>query len=203
MDLGSLFLVLALAILVGLFIARPLFRGSSGKPSPVEGPVESSEMKRSRLLADRDRLLTALQDLDFDNGLGKVPAENYPSQRAELRQMAADVLRQLDELQGQVDQAAAEDRVEQAVAARRADAATISRAQSGGDGAVAVRASGLAGEMPVLAGQAPTLEKDDLEELIASRRKQRPERSSGFCPQCGKPVLKSDHFCSRCGAVLI
>ncbi len=76
MDLGSLFLVLALAILVGLFIARPMFRGSADKPSPVDG----LEMKRSKLLADRDRLLTALQDLDFDNGLGKVPAENYPVQ---------------------------------------------------------------------------------------------------------------------------
>ncbi len=36
--------------------------------------------------------------------------------------------------------------------------------------------------------------------LIANRRRARSEKSSGFCPQCGKPIQKSDRFCPKCGA---
>ncbi|MBL1173273.1 MAG: zinc-ribbon domain-containing protein, partial [Chloroflexi bacterium] len=40
---------------------------------------------------------------------------------------------------------------------------------------------------------------DDVEALIAARRKARKEKSGGFCPRCGKPVLASDRFCPHCG----
>jgi NADH pyrophosphatase NudC (nudix superfamily) len=40
---------------------------------------------------------------------------------------------------------------------------------------------------------------DDLEDLIAARRAARKEKSAGFCPKCGKPVLRSDRFCPSCG----
>jgi hypothetical protein len=42
----------------------------------------------------------------------------------------------------------------------------------------------------------------DLELLINERRRQRQEKTSGFCHRCGKPVLQSDLFCSHCGAVV-
>ena len=40
---------------------------------------------------------------------------------------------------------------------------------------------------------------DDLEELLAARRAVRKEKSGGFCPNCGKPIMRSDRFCSACG----
>ena len=40
---------------------------------------------------------------------------------------------------------------------------------------------------------------DDLEALIASRKAGRKEKSGGFCPKCGKPILRSDRFCPHCG----
>ena len=40
---------------------------------------------------------------------------------------------------------------------------------------------------------------EDLEELVAARRTARKDRSAGFCPKCGKPVLRSDRFCPACG----
>jgi len=43
---------------------------------------------------------------------------------------------------------------------------------------------------------------DKLEQMIASRRRARQEKTSGFCPKCGKPVQKSDHFCPKCGTKL-
>jgi hypothetical protein len=41
---------------------------------------------------------------------------------------------------------------------------------------------------------------DDIEDLIADRRRKRNEKSGGFCPHCGKVLQRSDHFCPSCGA---
>jgi rubrerythrin len=43
-------------------------------------------------------------------------------------------------------------------------------------------------------------EQDEIEDMIADRRRKRNEKSAGFCPRCGKPLQKSDHFCPACGA---
>src|SRR5690349_50087 len=98
--IGSLFLILALALVVGLFIAQPFFKNVSGsnadKESTVRSAEEEREHQRSSLLAERDRVLNALQELDFDYALGKVPAEEYPLQRSALLKTGADVLRHLD-----------------------------------------------------------------------------------------------------------
>ena len=52
-------------------------------------------------MAERDRVINSLQELDFDFKLGKIPDEDYPAQRAELLQKGADILRKLDALQPQ------------------------------------------------------------------------------------------------------
>lgn len=175
MDIGAIFLILTLALLVGLYIGRPIFQSAAKTAKAAEPELDPQDHRRSTLLAERDRLLTALQELDFDNALGKVPEEDYPVQRAELLTQAAMALRGLDELQGGSADAAAEERIEQAVAARRADAT---------------------------ASRAPARDADELEAMIANRRKDRQEKSAGFCPKCGRPVSKSDKFCARCGATL-
>ncbi len=101
MDLGALFLILALAMLVGMFISRPFFAVEDERALAEGEQAPSNDRSRdhthSTLLAERDRLLSALQELDFDYGLGKIPAEDYPPQRAALAQRAAEVLRNLDE----------------------------------------------------------------------------------------------------------
>jgi hypothetical protein len=186
MDVGSIFLILALVFVVGLFVSRPFF---AAKDAAAERSVlsDSAEHRRSSLLAERDRLLTAIQELDFDHRLGKIPAEDYPATRAGLMQNAALVLRRLDEFQESVQRGSVEDRIEQAIAAHRADAAVVS-----------------AGKVPAAAGLAAAVAErdDDVEELIAARRREREEKSSGFCPKCGRPVKKSDRFCSKCGTVI-
>ncbi len=198
--IGSLLFLLALMLIVVVFIARPFLRkaaapgqAQSGLLSDVE---DEREHQRSSLLAERDRVLTALQDLDFDFVLGKVPQEDYPEQRAVLLQSGADVLRKLDQLQPEtVSTGIAEDRIEAAVAARRADALQRTegaRLKAAGASPVAVAAEN---------GSA-TGEKDSLEEVIAARKRQRKETAGGFCPKCGRPVSKSDKFCSKCGTTL-
>ncbi len=169
MEPGAIFLILAVLVLVGLFVSRPFIESRRAYA------VSAEEHELSHLLAERDSLITALQELDFDHVLGKIPAEDYPNMRAALLTHAADVLRRIDELQPQKTSVAdAESRVEAAIAARRADASA-------------------AAQLPASASD------DDLEARIAARRAQRKEKSGGFCPNCGKPVLRSDRFCPSCG----
>jgi hypothetical protein len=52
----------------------------------------------SGLLAEKERILSALQELDFDNSLGKIPLEQYPLQRNVLVQKGAEILSSLDKL---------------------------------------------------------------------------------------------------------
>jgi hypothetical protein len=100
---GALFLILALALLVAMFISRP-FLALESEPDPdgpendKDGQPQHQDQLRSTLLAERERLLSTLQELDFDFNLGKIPAEDYPPQRAALAHAAAEALRQLDEL---------------------------------------------------------------------------------------------------------
>lgn len=194
--IGSLFLVLALAVLVALFVARPFLRRANAAQKYLQPEAQQREHERSALLAERDRVLEALQELDFDYALGKVPEEEYPAMRAELLRKGAGVLRQLDaiESEGEVQLAAAEDRIEAAVAARRADVQRAARAARQAEPvAEPALAEGRSG------GNGHARAVDELEELIAARKRARQESAAGFCPRCGKPVQKSDKFCSKCG----
>ena len=171
MDIGSLLLILALLIPVVLFIARPFMEKQSTA-------VTAEEHDYSALLAERDRILDALQELDFDYTLGKIPAADYEAQRARLMRGGAEVLRQIDEAEGRTgEQASADARLEEAIAARKS------------------------------AAQAPAADADDdIEALIAARRRAKTasgeSKGAGFCPQCGTAVYEGDRFCPKCGYAL-
>lgn len=175
MDLGSVMLILALALGVGLFVSLPFTsHKATEKLVADQKTADDLDHQRSTLLAEHDRVLTALQELEFDQALGKIPAEDYPVQRAVLMKSGAEVLRQLDTLQPEkTNGISVEDRLEAEVASRRVEGR---RAPSNGD--------------------------DDIERAIAARRRERQEKSGGFCPKCGSPVLNSDVFCARCGNTL-
>jgi hypothetical protein len=162
MDLAAVFLLLAVMLLVGLYVSVPFF-------SRIRA-VRGVDQAASALMAERDRVLAALQELDFDRTLGKISAEEYPIQREMLLQHGADILRQLDELQAA--KAAAE---------------------------LARKPAPKPAAQPVAAAAPVSASDDDLEDLIAARRSARKEKTGGFCPQCGTPVLLSDRFCPKCG----
>jgi hypothetical protein len=171
MEIGSLFLVLAVSLAVGLYVAQPFFQRRGRRMT-----AEAQEI--SALLAERDRVVNALQELDFDYNLNKIPAEDYPAQRVELLQKGTDILKKLDVLTPTSYPASKKgtvtDQIESAVTARRADTSVAQIKDR-------------------------VLDDDDLEALIASRRSARKDKSGGFCPRCGKPVLLSDRFCPHCG----
>ncbi len=113
MDIGAIFILLALTILVAMYLAQPYM----DRRAKV---VSAEELELSALFAERDRAISALKELEFDNSLGKVPAEDYRLQRAELMQKGADAMRQIDEYKAG-GAPMPEDGLEDAIAARRAD----------------------------------------------------------------------------------
>ena len=168
MELGSIFLVLAVLVIVGMYLYAPFISRTRR--------MSTNEMHEiSALKAERDRVINSLQELDFDFKLGKIPAEDYPEQRAALLQKGSDILRKLDEISPVSASASnVEARIEKAAAAKRADS---SAAES-------------------------QISDDDLESMIAARRKEHKSKSAGFCPKCGKPVLVTDKFCPSCGKAI-
>ncbi len=158
MDLAAILFLAALLLVVTLYLVMPLM-GMHSQRAPEETQAVSA------LLAERERLLTALQELDFDFQLGKVPADDYPVQRADLLRKGADVLKQLD-----------------ALAPSRPAARPEQATNSGSEKA--------------------NLTDDEIESMLAARRKAHKTKSAGFCPRCGKAVQTTDQFCPHCGKSL-
>jgi rubrerythrin len=173
MELTAIFFSLAILILVGIYLYAPFMERGARR-------VTEEEHELSALMAERDRVINSLQELDFDFKLGKIPEDDYPAQRAGLLQKGADILRKIDALtlaspnrrEGKEEEK--EERLEKAIAARRADASNAKLEVS----------------------------DDDLESMISSRRKGRKNKSAGFCPRCGKSVMVTDRFCPSCGKSL-
>jgi hypothetical protein len=92
MDIGAIILTFTVLILVGLYLYSPYVRGYGQR-------LTREERDLSALLAEQDRVLSSLQELDFDFKLAKIPEEDYPAQRNSLLQRGADVLRRIDALQ--------------------------------------------------------------------------------------------------------
>jgi hypothetical protein len=183
MDIGSLLIILAAAVVVTLLVTRPFYDPRqrhmqqarlTTNGGAVNDLARSEEQVRSTLLAERDRVLIALKELDFDHALGKIAEEDYPIQRSALLKTGADILRQLDSAGGEA-----------------ADTHDLAAATANQD-------------------ESETGAQDDIEALIAARRRQKQEsvrvkdsqKTTVFCHECGKPLQKTDKFCSRCGATI-
>jgi hypothetical protein len=91
METAAIFLLLITLAFIVLFVTRPFFKRRRFRPA-------RDNQEFSSLQNEREHLLIALQELDFDQALGKIPAEDYPSQRVALLQKGVEVLRRLDAL---------------------------------------------------------------------------------------------------------
>ncbi len=92
MATGSILLGIALLVLVGLFLARPLLQASQREQRRLS--------QRQTLLAEKDAILDQIRDLDFDHDTGKMPDEIHARQRAQLMESAAAILQQVEQLDG-------------------------------------------------------------------------------------------------------
>lgn len=95
MTLLALLLGAALAVICVLYVARPFLR----EPDPVDDRLDAlgeHERLRLALVEERDRLLAALKELEFDHRTGAVSDEDYRALVGPLRRQAAEALRALD-----------------------------------------------------------------------------------------------------------
>jgi len=121
MAIGSILLGLALLIVAGLFLARPLIT--------AQPQSKAYFARRQQLEEDKEAYLNQIRALDFDHETGKVPTEVYEQQRAQLLSEAAAILKALDELpaaNGDVNS-----QIEAAVAERRHQHAISKNGQTG------------------------------------------------------------------------
>lgn len=171
MDIGSILIGLAVLILAGFIVSRPLLDYRAGRERKL------SEADRWR--QERDQVLTALRDLDFDYSLGKLREDDYALLRADLVRRGAEALKQLDATGRASQPAAADEAIEKAIAARRQ-----ARAKPAGQ------------PLPVAASD------EAIEQAIAARRQSRSKAAGAACPHCGATVRPDDRFCPRCGKPL-
>lgn len=95
---------LGIAVVVVAFVAAPFFlltgRASESAPKNPDAP----EVLRD-LLAEKETLYAAIQELDFDFKSGKLSAEDHQALRRRHEAAAAAVLKRIDELQGKSGEA--------------------------------------------------------------------------------------------------
>jgi len=150
MTFASLLVVFSIFILAGLFILRPFL-------VKAEFSGRSSSSLFDSLIAERERLLSSIEELDLELELNKISSQEHSRNREILLAEAAEVLRQLDK----------------------------------------VHKPGKTKKTP-----SPARSDDDLEKMIAARRKELMAGKSRTCPNCGQPVKGTDKFCSHCGETL-
>ncbi len=102
METSAILLLITLLLLTIVFIARPFINNgpkkSKSEQKNANGDLAKRDHIHSSLLAEKERILSSIQELDFDNTLNKVPEEQYPTQRSELLLQAAVIMQKLEDL---------------------------------------------------------------------------------------------------------
>jgi hypothetical protein len=95
--LTTVAIVLGVAIAAGavLLVAWPFLREPVAADDRLDA-LAPEEQERLQLVEERDRVLAALKELEFDHRTGKIGDDDYRSQVGPLRREAAAALRRLD-----------------------------------------------------------------------------------------------------------
>lgn len=173
------FSLIALVLLVAGSLAAVLYpllqrdgrlaRNGAGSLSYGGDTVEELGARYAATLAN-------LKDLEFDNEMGKISAEDYQVMRTRITREAAAILHQLEQLNvTPAESDALDDEIEALLAGLKSGRRT-----------------------------APAAWAADVEAEIAALKQAVPAAAEGklVCPQCSHPVQASDAFCSACGTAL-
>jgi rubrerythrin len=88
MEIQSIILLIGITILVLVYMFKPLVSKNL--------IVSSNNSEYSQLVAERERIINILKELDFDQKLGKIPEDDYASQRAELVSRGGILMEKID-----------------------------------------------------------------------------------------------------------
>jgi len=181
MTIGSIFLGLALLVLVGLYLARPLLK-------PVPRSV-SNMTPYQALIAQKEAILVQIRSLDFDYDTGIMNEADYQRQREEFMVEAEDIYRRLDEIEERGD-------IAEPVTAGLSAGSTADF-ESEIEAAIALRRSQPA---------TPAQESNQPITKVPESSQPQPAANNGkskYCPECGRPTDPDDKFCANCGHKLL
>ncbi|HSC35488.1 MAG TPA: zinc-ribbon domain-containing protein, partial [Thermodesulfobacteriota bacterium] len=123
----------------------------------------------------KDSLLTAIKDIEFDYGLGKLSREDFEELHGKYRAEAAGLLKEIDSLGagGPADGGDEDEELEKEIRAERSKFAFSYD------------------------------EDEELEkEILRAREVSWNDSPARYCPKCGSGSGAEDLFCSKCGAKL-
>ncbi|KAB2832620.1 MAG: hypothetical protein F9K51_04795 [Candidatus Dadabacteria bacterium] len=164
---------LVIALLAAIFISLPFFLRAGKRPGDEYFPDKRTE-KLKELNSRKDSLLTAIKDIEFDYGLGKLTREDFEELHGKYRIEAASLLKEIDSASGAgpapVDRF--DDDIEKEIRAERNKFLT------------------------------PYDDEEIEKEILRAREATWAEPADRYCPKCGSACGSGDLYCSRCGAKL-
>ncbi len=103
----AVLIALGIAVIVVAFVAAPFFllEGSGSGDGAREKDPEAA-VALADLVAEKEMVYAAIQELDFDFKSGKLSAEDHALLRRRQEEHAAAVLKRLDELRGKAQEVA-------------------------------------------------------------------------------------------------
>ena len=93
-----IFIALGIALVAVAFVAAPLFLGTGREPGGQPGREQMS-LELQDLLAEKETIYAAIQELDFDLASGKLSPDDHQGLRQRHEERAAILLKTIDELQ--------------------------------------------------------------------------------------------------------
>jgi hypothetical protein len=97
MEAGAILSLAAVLLIVCAVVFRPFMPGLKHANQGRRNRLSTSQ-QASIWLAEKERLLTMIQELEFDHETGKIPDDLFKEQRIELVRSAADILKKLDQM---------------------------------------------------------------------------------------------------------
>jgi hypothetical protein len=167
-------ITIVVAALAAIFISLPFFKraGSDSTASAGSGLRPDPRIEQLKELnARKESLLSAIKDIEFDYGLGKLSREDYEDLNTRYKVEAAEVLKKMDEISGGKPAAPVEDELEKEIKEARMRGYSVYEDDE-------------------------EIEKEILMAREASWAGESEERK---CPECGSAYDAGDIFCSKCG----
>ena len=171
-------IILIISAAAALYIVLPFFlkSGSRGNDPEVKSNFKTEDTTAERLKAldnKKETLYSAIRDIDFDYGLGKLSKEDFEDLNKKYKLEAASVLKKIDEIQKQDGAADPDYDLEREIRSYR---------KTGID--------------------RPVDDKSIEEEISAFRSASNETSKENKCSGCGSEYSSGDLFCSKCGARL-
>lgn len=112
----------AIVVITTVFVILPFFTRSADAGNTIEqkGPAENPlSVELKKLLSEKESLYTALNDIEFDYGLGKLSRQDYDELNQDYRARAVSVLKRIDEISSGLNARGIEDELEKQIIVMR------------------------------------------------------------------------------------